>query len=198
MVINSLLPCSKFGLIVMNAVLNWTKSRINCNKSAQMFSWHLFQMPMRDTNVTPMLLNPSRLATIRVKSWAADSPPSRKILVVLLVWHDQICRSHIGQHGSCWFWFRFSTLPPIDPFTIPVRVPSGIWHAYTQDILPYGCRFQIRIIRQVTNCSIQKQRLAICSIFGNRILRVDLSGCWVETATAACQFHMTNFQFMPI
>ena len=129
-------------------VLNWARSRINCNKSAQIFSWHIFQMPMGDTNVTPTSLNPSRLATI--KSWAAESPPSRKTLVVLHVRHNQLFHRHIGQHCSCWCWFRFSTLPPINRFTIPVRVSSGIWHAYPKDtsILPYGRRLQIRVIIQ--------------------------------------------------
>ena len=108
MVINSLLNLIESGL-------NCNKCRLNCNKSAQIFTGHLFQMPMGNTNSSPMSLNPSRFATI--KSWAAESPPSRTTLVVSHLRNDHLCHRHNGQHCSCWCRSRLSTMPPIDPYT---------------------------------------------------------------------------------
>ena len=69
---------------------------------------------------------------------------------------------------------------------------SGILSAYLPDITP------VSRSDKVANGSIQKQLLAICSIFWDRIWRVGLSGCEVEKTTAAYQSHMTSFQFMPM
>ena len=92
--------------MVINSLLNCMNSGLSCNKC-------ISKLPMSDTNATPMPLNPSPFATIKL--WAAESLPSRTTLVVRHLLYDQLCHRH--NHGSCWCWSRFSTLPPVDPIT---------------------------------------------------------------------------------
>ena len=76
MVVHLLSNCINLGKIVINAELN-----LNCSKSGQLLSRHLLQMPMGDTNATPMPLNPISIAAIDL--WAAKSPPSQ---VAIKLW----------------------------------------------------------------------------------------------------------------
>ena len=148
-------------------------------------------MLIGDTNVTPMPLNPSHFATI--KSWAAESLPSRTTLVVRHLPHDQLYHRHNGQHGSCWCWSRSSTLP--------LRVLN-------RDLVIECSRSSS--IRNSTR--ISARYFALWPPFPNQIKWWMVSSrnsgwqyaafsgaaAWVETTTAACQFHMTSFQFMRI
>ena len=161
-------------------------------------------MPMGDTNATPVPMNPSRFAMI--KSWEAESPPSRTTLVVRYLRHDQLCHRHNGQYCSCWCWSRLLTLPGDNHLTPSLRISSSAGakcsrsnsiRTLTSKSARYRRCVQIRQFserKHPRNCGLQGNM----QHFRGQDLESRLSGCWAEKTTAACQFHIINFQSMRI